>query len=887
MSEAISASKYVYSFEEGRADMKDLLGGKGANLAEMTRLGLPVPPGFTITTDACTEYLQRSKLPAEIRGEIAEHLRGLEGEREQEFGGQQDPLLISVRSGARISMPGMMDTVLNLGLNDETVAGLAEATGDNRFALDCYRRLIQMFGNVVQGIPTNSFERILQASKDEANVQHDTELTAAELRGVVSRYKERYRQHTGEDFPQDPERQLLTAVEAVFASWDNERAQVYRRVHDIPHDLGTAVNVQAMVFGNRGDRCGTGVVFSRNPSTGDRELYGEYLVNAQGEDVVAGIRTPKPVSQLQQDMPEAYSQLKKAARKLEAHYRDMQDIEFTVESGQLFLLQTRTGKRNPGAAIRIAHDMVIEGLIDPEEALLRVDPEDIALLLHPKIDPDNKMEPIARGLPASPGAASGTVVFDADEAEQRGEDGESVVLVRPETTPDDVNGIVQARGVLTSRGGMTCHAAIVARGMGKPCVVGCDELNIDIGKGVVYTSAGTFRKGDLITIDGATGKVFAQEAPLIEPTPSSEFSTFLSWADEMREIEVRANADTPEDAQTAREFGGQGIGLCRTEHMFMHPDRLQLMQQMIMAESTDERRRALQKIEPMQQEDFAALFRIMDGLPVTIRLLDPPLHEFLPEVSQLQRDVENMRSNGASQEEIKEKQRMLRRAEALQESNPMLGQRGCRLGLLYPEIYQMQTRAIIQAAADAASEGVDVHPEIMIPLISDARECEKLYELVADTADLVLDGTSTDVDYFIGTMVEVPRACLKADEVAQYAEFFSFGTNDLTQTTYGFSRDDAEAKFFHYYLAEGILDENPFVVLDRGGVGSLIEMGIKLGRSVRPNLEVGICGEHGGDPLSIEFCAEVGMDYVSCSPYRVPVARLAAAQAQLDCSAVD
>ncbi len=881
MTDSVADVKYVYSFAEGQADMKDLLGGKGANLAEMTRMGLPVPPGFTITTDACTEYVRRGELTAVMKEQIDKYLCKLEEQKDQSLGDEVNPLLVSVRSGASISMPGMMDTILNLGLNDDTVSGLAEVTQDGRFALDCYRRLIQMFGNVVKGISINEFERILSDVKESADADNDTDLTTAELRAVVEDYKEIYHKETGETFPQNPRKQLLTAVEAVFASWNNERARVYRRVHGIPNDLGTAVNVQAMVFGNRGQNSGTGVVFSRNPSTGEKWLYGEYLLNAQGEDVVAGIRTPKEVSKLKVEMPGVSEQLENAAETLEKHYRDMQDIEFTIEDGQLYLLQTRTGKRTAAAAVKIAYDMVTEGLIEEKEALMRVEPDHIDVLLHPKIDPDSQLESIAKGLPASPGAASGKVVFDADEAEVRSQRGEHVILIRPETTPDDVHGIVEADGVLTSRGGMTCHAAIVARGMGKPCVVGCDELDIDLTKGVVETPKFTIKKDDVLTIDGATGEVYAQEAPLIEPTLSEEFNSLLEWADEYRDIGVRVNADTPEDAQIAREFGSEGIGLCRTEHMFMDTNRLAVMQEMIMAETIQEREETLEKLLPMQRGDFSAIFRIMDGLPVTIRLLDPPLHEFLPDISTLKEQVSKMRSEGVESVELFRKKKVLSRAETLHESNPMLGQRGCRLGLLYPEMYQMQARAIMQAAVDVHQEGIEVHPEIMIPLVSDACECELLAAQIRETALSVLDGEQVDIDFGIGTMIEVPRACVTADKIAEVAEFFSFGTNDLTQTTYGFSRDDAEAKFLHHYLSEGILDDNPFAVLDKNGVGKLVAMGIQLGRDTRPDLEVGICGEHGGEPKSIEFCAEIGMDYVSCSPYRLPVARLAAAQSAI------
>ncbi len=874
--------KYVYFFDEGRADMRELLGGKGANLAEMTRLGLPVPPGFTITTEACVGYLRTGVFPGGLKEQIRDSVSRLEEERGGRLGSSENPLLVSVRSGAAVSMPGMMDTILNLGMNEDSCSGLARATSDERFALDCYRRFIQMFGNVVKRIRHSYFERALERVKADAGVTADDALSPSGLREVIEGFLDIYEHETQESFPRDPWEQLMAAVEAVFASYNNERAQVYRGVHGIPDDMGTAVNVQSMVFGNRGDRCGTGVLFSRDPSTGQKRLYGEYLPNAQGEDVVAGLRTPRPMEELRCEMPSVYEELKDATVTLENHYREMQDMEFTVEDGRLFMLQTRTGKRTAAAAIRIAHDMVFEGLIDQREALRRVNPEDVAVLLHRGMDPNIAIESFAEGLGASPGAASGKVIFSADEAEARSARGERIILVRPETTPDDIHGMVDAQGVLTSRGGLTCHAAIVARGMGKPCVVGCEGIKIDLENGKVYTEHGEIREGELITIDGSAGRVYKGEVALIEPTMSEEFETFLSWADEVRRLGIRANADTPRDARRALEFSAEGIGLCRTEHMFMQPERLMVVQEMIIAPDAEHRQKALEKLLPMQQEDFEAIFREMSGNPVTIRLLDPPLHEFLPDISEIRSEIAHLKAQGASLGEIVDKEDMLGRVQALQEVNPMLGQRGCRLAIVYPEIYTMQVRAIFAAAVSVIKEGLTVLPEIMIPLVADAREYRELLVLVRDTGCEVQRDAGVDIDYTVGTMVEVPRACLTADEIARSAEFFSFGTNDLTQTTFGFSRDDAEAKFMHLYLSREILDENPFAVLDERGVGCLMEIGVREGRRVRPDLKIGICGEHGGEPRSIAFCDRIGLDYVSCSPYRVPVARLAAAHAAMD-----
>ncbi len=877
MGEDTGRSQYVYRFEEGTRDMRELLGGKGANLAEMTRMGLPVPPGFTISTEASMEYRRAGRIPESLVGEIREAMESLETARGRSFGSPERPLLVSVRSGAPVSMPGMMDTILNLGLNSNTVAGLAAESGDERFALDCLRRFIQMYGNVVSGIPVGDFERILGSVRDGVGVASDYELGVGELRQVIDSYLAMYRKRMGRDFPEDPWEQLLGAVEAVFKSWDNPRAVVYRRHHGISDALGTAVNVQSMVFGNLGSGGGTGVVFTRDPATGEATLYGEYLQNAQGEDVVAGIRTPRPVEEMRDTMPEVYRDLERVARNLEVHYADVQDIEFTIEEGELFLLQTRGAKRTPAAAVRIAHDMVEEGVISREEALLRVDPEDLSVLLHPSIDLSGELDAMARGLPASPGAASGKVVFSADDAERSGSAGERVILVRPETTPDDIHGIVGAQGILTSRGGMTCHAAIVARGMGKPCVVGCGELRIDLENRKATVGSQQIQEGDLLTIDGTSGSVFRGEMDLIEPVLTRHFRTFLDWADDVRTLGVRANADTPEDAAVARDFGAEGIGLCRTEHMFMEPSRLEAVQAMIMANSTEEGTRALEAILPLQRSDFVELFRTMAGLPVTIRLLDPPLHEFLPDIDELRDELRALRAAGAGWAEMAVKEELYSRALSLQEMNPMLGLRGCRLGLTRPEIYRMQVRAIFEAMESVRSEGIEIFPEIMIPLVSDVREFRELARMVREVAEEI-GGVGP---HLVGTMIEVPRACVTAGEIAAEAEFFSFGTNDLTQTVFGFSRDDAEAKFMHFYLTEGILDENPFAVLDEVGVGSLIRTGIDGGRAEREGLKIGICGEHGGDPRSIDFCHRAGMDYVSCSPYRIPIARLAAARSAL------
>jgi len=874
--------KWVYTFEEGRADMKDLLGGKGANLAEMTNIGLPVPPGIIITTEACNQfYVENRQFPPGMEEQVREKIKTLEAKTGKRFGDPENPLLVSVRSGAPISMPGMMDTVLNLGLNDETVQGLARAAGDRRFAMDCYRRFLNMFGDVVLGIEHVKFERVLETHKEQCGVNFDNQLTAEQWQYVVEEYKKIIERETGNPFPQDPMEQLFNAVYAVFNSWNNDRAIVYRKVNKIADTLGTAVNVQVMVFGNLGNDCGTGVAFTRNPSTGASELYGEYLINAQGEDVVAGIRTPQPIATLQEEMPDVYRQFAETCTLLEKHYKNMQDIEFTIERGKLYMLQTRNGKRTAQAAIKIAVDMVNEGLISREEAVMRVEPAHLDHLLHRRIDPNVNLEVFAKGLPASPGAASGKVVFDADEAEKMGQEGQKVILVRTETTPDDIHGIVQAQGILTSRGGMTSHAAVVARGMGKPCVCGCEAIRIDYDNEEFMVGGLTVKKGDIISIDGATGQVMLGEVSMIDPELSAEFQQLLEWADEIRALGVRANADTPADAAKAREFGAEGIGLTRTEHMFMAQDRLPIVQEMILAATEEERQKALDRLLPMQEEDFYGILKAMEGLPVTIRLLDPPLHEFLPNAEELMVEINTLRLTGGDAGELQEKEELLRKVRALSEFNPMLGHRGCRLGITFPEVYAMQARAIFQAVVRLVREGCQVIPEVEIPLVIEQNELAFLREVVEKTAEDVMRETGVRFEYTVGTMIEVPRAALLAGEIARVAEFFSFGTNDLTQTTLGFSRDDAEGKFLNEYVEKKILKDNPFVVLDRKGVGKLMQMAVQAGRSVKPDLLVGICGEHGGEPSSIEFCHLTGLNYVSCSPFRVPIARLAAAQAKV------
>jgi len=872
-----SKKKYIYSFGGGKADgngkMKDLLGGKGAGLAEMSRSGVPVPPGFTITTDICRYYYANNKkLPKDFESLMKGAMEKLEKTAGKNFGDKVFPLLVSVRSGAKFSMPGMMDTILNLGLNDEAVEGLAKATGNTRFAWDAYRRFIQMFGDVVYEVPKPKFEQALAEAKKEKGVQKDTDLNAEDLKKVVARFKEIFKGGTGVEFPQTPWDQLVAARNAVFRSWMNERAITYRKLNKIPDDLGTAVNVQAMVFGNMGDDSGTGVGFTRNPSTGEKEFYGEYLTNAQGEDVVAGIRTPKPIKELANDMPEVYKQLRDITSRLEKHYRDVQDFEFTIEKGKLYMLQTRNGKRTAAAAVKFAVEMVVEKLISKEEALMRVEPEQINQLLHPIIDPSAKIKVIATGLPASPGAASGKVVFTAEEAARRGGT-EAVILVRAETNPDDIAGMVAAKGILTARGGMTSHAAVVARGMGKPCVAGCETIRIDEEAKTFSANGNRFKEDDWISIDGATGRVIEGKVPTKDAELSGEFDQLMSWADAIRTLKVRANADIPRDAIQAMKFGAQGIGLCRTEHMFFAKERLPFMQEMIVADDEASRRKALDKLFEFQKDDFKGLFREMKGYPVTIRTLDPPLHEFLPKTEE---DAAELSAKiGIPKEKIWEK------SNDLHEMNPMLGHRGCRLGITFPEITEMQARAIITAACELAKEKVKVIPEIMIPLVGFVTELEDQKAVVVKAAEEAMKNMGVRVAYTVGTMIEVPRGALTADEVAKVADFFSFGTNDLTQMTLGFSRDDA-GKFIKVYLDKKIFKEDPFQTLDQTGVGLLIKLAIAKGRSVKKQLKIGICGEHGGDPESVKFCHRVGFSYVSASPFRIPIARLAAAQAVVE-----
>ncbi|WP_408954848.1 pyruvate, phosphate dikinase [Natroniella sp. ANB-PHB2] len=878
----VSEKKYIYSFEEGSLDLKPLLGGKGASLGEMTSLGLPVPPGMTLTTEVCNLYYENSEgVPDFIKEGIQEYLTELEEKVDKKFGDDANPLLLSVRSGAIISMPGMMDTILNLGLNDQSVKGLAKETGDERFAYDCYRRFIQMFGEVVLKIEAYKFSRKLDDLKEEVGADNDLELNVEHLKELIDKFKRTVKEEAEINFPQDPMEQLITAVEAVFGSWNNKRAIVYRDAHDIDHELGTAVNIQTMVFGNMGDDSGTGVVFTRNPSTGENKLYGEYLLNAQGEDIVAGIRTPEDIQTFKDSLPEIYEQLVDVTETLEEHYKDMQDIEFTIEKGELYLLQTRTGKRTAAAAIKMAADMAEEGLINKEQALLRVEPEHVEKVLHRQIDPEAETEVIAKGLPASPGAASGKVIFSADKAEQAAENGEKVVLVSLETTPEDIHGVLAAEGVLTTRGGMTSHAAVVARGMGKPAVCGCDIIKIDFEAKEFTVGDTTVEEGDRITINGGTGEVILGKVEMIEAKLSEECQTILKWADDNRELQVRTNADNGTDASKAFEFGAEGIGLCRTEHMFMVADRVPIVQRLILSESAQEKQEALAELEPIQRQDFEEIFAEMEGRAVTVRLLDPPLHEFLPNLPELVEEVTKLRIKG-DEEELKEKENLLRKVKNMDESNPMLGFRGCRLGVIIPEIYEMQARAIFKAAIKLADEeGVKTELEVMIPLVSDVTEFEILRERIEKVADQLLAKADLELDYKVGTMIELPRACMTADQIAQQADFFSFGTNDLTQTTFGFSRDDAEGKFLHEYLEREVIEDNPFVTLDAAGVGKLVNLAADSGRQVNPDLKVGICGEHGGEPKSIALCHEYGLDYVSCSPYRVPVARLAAAQAKI------
>ncbi len=870
----------VYSFRNGKADghagMKDVLGGKGANLAEMTNLGIPVPPGFTISAQLCIAYLEKGEFPSTLSGEVEAAMKGVEDAMGRAFGADSEPLLVSVRSGGKVSMPGMMETILNLGLNDGSARALAEESGNPRFAFDSYRRLVQMYGSVVYGISGDTgdpFEHALEAVKRERGVERDIDLAAPDLEALVGTFKDIVRQETGRDFPDDPWEQLWGAIEGVFRSWNGRRAVDYRRVHHIPDDLGTAVNVQAMVFGNVSEDSGTGVAFTRDPSTGDRQVFGEFLINAQGEDVVAGIRDPEPIAKMRDWLPEIADEFERYCRTLEDHYTDVQDLEFTVERRKLYVLQTRTGKRTARAAVRVAVDMVGEGLIDERTAVLRVDPAQLDQLLHPTVDPDAEVTVIATGLPASPGAAVGRAVFDADRAASQAETGEAVILVRRETSPDDFHGMAAASGILTSRGGMTSHAAVVARGMGKCCVAGAKEVEVDEVGRRFQVDGVRVEEGDWLTLDGSTGRVILGETALVEPTPGDDFLRLMGWADEFRRLRVRTNADTPGDAARARQFGAEGIGLCRTEHMFFEGDRIRAMREMILADSEEGRRKALAKLLPMQREDFAGIFRAMDGLPVTIRLLDPPLHEFLP------REEEEITQLAATMDVPVE--RLRRTVDALGETNPMLGHRGCRLGIAYPEITEMQARAILEAACEVDEAGIEVHPEVMVPLVGHVEELRHQADLVRGTAEEVFRERGRRVDFLVGTMIEIPRACVTANEVAQVAEFFSFGTNDLTQTTLGVSRDDA-ARFLALYAERGILPDDPFQTLDRVGVGCMVQMAVELGRRTKPQLKIGICGEHGGDPRSVAFCHQQGLNYVSCSPFRVPIARLAAAQAALE-----
>ncbi len=853
--------------------MKDLLGGKGANLAEMTNLGLPVPPGFTITTEACLYYLEHEGYPVEYEAELDEKLAELEKSMEKVFGNDEEPLLVSVRSGARISMPGMMDTVLNLGLNDNTIKGVIEKTGNERFAYDAYRRFVQMFGDVVLNVPHHHFENALEVVKDKKGVRLDTELEAEDWMELVKTFKGIVHDTTGEAFPEDPRSQLKLSIEAVFKSWNNKRARTYRNLNGIPHDIGTAVNVQVMVFGNMGDDSGTGVAFTRCPSTGENEFYGEYLMNAQGEDVVAGIRTPEPLLKLGEVMPDVYKELVEIRNQLEDHYREMQDLEFTIEQGRLFILQTRDGKRTAQASLRIAIEMMEEGRISKEEALLRIDPNQLKQLLHPSIAADTKYEVLAKGLPASPGAATGKVVFDADTAAEWAEEGEKVILVRKETSPEDIHGMHAAQGILTSTGGNTSHAAVVCRGMGKCCVAGAGEVVVDYKEGSFRVGDTVIKKGEEITLNGTIGEVIVGEVEMSEPEVSGDFETIMKWADDYREMNVRTNADTPEDCQVARDFGAEGIGLCRTEHMFFAEDRIAVMREVILAKDDKTRReRAVEKLRPIQKEDFIGIFKVMDGFPVTIRLLDPPLHEFLPSLNADEKIANLSREMNLSVEELK------KIISGLHEINPMLGHRGCRLGITCPELYAMQTRAIMQAAFECHEQGCIVIPEIEVPLIGECEEFKEVKRIVME----VIDGLGEiPFKYKVGTMIEIPRACLTAHQIAPEADFLSFGTNDLTQLTYGYSRDDA-GKFLAHYLEHGILKDDPTETIDQTGVGALMQTCVGLGREAKPGLEIGICGEHGGEPRSVEFCHKIGLNYVSCSPYRVPIARLAAAQAVLN-----
>ena len=871
------SQKWVYKFTEGNANMRNLLGGKGANLAEMTNLGLPIPQGFTVTTEACTDYYNSGKkITEEIQGQIFDALKWLEAEQGKQFGDVNDPLLVSVRSGARASMPGMMDTILNLGLNDISVEGFAKKTGNPRFAYDSYRRFIQMFSDVVMEVPKSFFEKIIDELKEEKGVHFDTELTAEDLKELIGRFKKIYSENMdGAEFPQDPRVQLMEAVKAVFRSWDNPRAIVYRRMNDIPGDWGTAVNVQAMVFGNMGDTSGTGVAFTRNPSTGAKGIFGEYLINAQGEDVVAGVRTPQPISRLAEDMPECYAQFMELAMKLENHYRDMQDMEFTIQEGKLYFLQTRNGKRTAQAALQIACDLVDEGKITPQEAVLRIEAKSLDQLLHPTFDPEalKSGEVIGSALPASPGAAAGRVYFTADEAKMAHMRGDRVILVRLETSPEDIEGMHASEGILTVRGGMTSHAAVVARGLGTCCVSGCGEIKIDEEAKVFSLGGYTFHEGDYISLDGSTGKIYKGDIKTVEASVSGNFGRIMMWADKFRKLQVRTNADTPADTENAVKLGAEGIGLCRTEHMFFDPERIPKIRKMILSDTQEAREAALMELLPYQKEDFKAMYKALKGRPMTIRYLDPPLHEFVPTE---EADIEALAKDmGLTKEQVQQK------CNELHEFNPMMGHRGCRLAVTFPEIAKMQTRAVIEAAIEVKEEcDYDIVPEIMIPLVGDKKELKFVKTVVDDTAKQVMDEKKIYINYHVGTMIEIPRAALLADEIAEEAEFFSFGTNDLTQMTFGFSRDDA-GKFLSSYYESKIYESDPFAKLDQNGVGKLVKMAAEKGRATRKDLKLGICGEHGGDPSSVEFCHQVGLNYVSCSPFRVPIARLAAAQAAL------
>lgn len=877
----MAKEKYVYMFEEGGKEKKKLLGGKGANLAEMASIGLPIPPGFTITTEACNYYLEKGKEhPPKMKEKIEDCLKKIEKKTGKKFGEKNDPLLVSVRSGAPVSMPGMMDTVLNLGLNRETLQGVINQTNNKRFALDSYRRLIQMFGNVVKGISSEEFEKALSKAKEEKGVKSDIELQEQDLEKIIKEFKKIYKKHTDQKFPENVKKQLFMAISAVFDSWNNKRAITYRKLHKIPDSMGTAVNIQTMVFGNLGRDSGTGVGFTRNPSNGEKKIYGEYLTNAQGEDVVSGARTPKQLNEMKKEKPQIFKELLEVSKKLEKHYRDMQDFEFTIEKGKLWILQTRTGKRTADAAVKIAVDMQGENLISKKEGIMRITPQHLDKLLHKRIKEKTKPKAIAKGLPASPGAAVGKVVFTADEAEEKAKQGKKVILVRPETTPDDIHGVDAAEGILTTRGGMTSHAAVVARGMGKPCIAGCEEINLNLNKKEFSVKEKSFSEGDFLTLDGYTGEVLAGKAELIEPEINENLKILLEWSDEFRGLGVKANADTPEDAAKAREFGAKGIGLCRTEHMFMDEKRLPVVREMILASNKKERKKALKKLIPMQSSDFYEIFKAMDSLPVIVRLLDPPLHEFLPDKLELVKKIARLECKEPNSKKLSKLKKLYEKVAPLSENNPMLGFRGCRLGVRYPEIYEMQVKAIIRAACRAKEEGYSPIPKIMIPLVGHKSEIKELRSLVNKTAEKELKECKKELSFEVGTMIELPRACLVADEIASHADFFSFGTNDLTQTTLGISRDDAEVHFLEHYVNNGFLSDNPFVVLDKS-VLDLIKTAVSRGRKVKEKLSIGLCGEHGGNPESIEACKGIGLNYVSCSPFRVPIARLSAAQASI------